>query len=675
MGDTQKRQWTRSIQFRFLFILLLGAGIIGVLGIYGTYYVSQQNMQEQVHKRGLSLASSINHAAMIAHSDADLQHVISEISRENPDVKTVAIMLNLDQRVYSAIKSNGDPFTKYADQEDWLKMVKTTNTGIFKSFGEFGEDILIVTPLWHTMAQMMQKATNPGSNPGLVENHDSHSNAVMSEESTLPAKIDIGARNKPATTTSRPVINGMDHSKHKMKGMNTEKSTPNKMDHSGHNMPAATPVEPAKSQIDHSKHDMPTTSIPQMAESTMDNDMAGMVHQQSDTDWQNSVLAADQYRGVILIRIDHAGVTNAISNIMWAMTPIGGFGILSLLALTFFLLHKYVMTPLNSIQKVMKAQQNGDLTARAESLTSLEFSQLADTFNEMMNVAEVREIMIKKSEIEIKDHRDHLQDMVNDATRELQNRASELNQSLVREQELGKIQREFVSMASHEFRTPLSIIDQGAQRVISKAGRDKLTNEDVTKRMNRIRGAVKRMTQLMNSTLDSAKLEEGKLDVKIGDCNIGALVKEVCVRQQDVAKNHIILCSLEEMPSTIRADTGSVDQILTNLLSNAVKYAPKSPEIVVSACQFGDFVEITVTDEGLGIPKSEVAKIGERFFRASTSSGIAGTGIGLNLCMTLVEMHDGTMTVESVIGEGSTFTVRLPLDGPKEEADEDSKAA
>lgn len=664
MGDTKKRQWTRSIQFRFLCLLMIGTGIIAAIGIYGTYYVSQQNMQNQMYKRGLSLATSINHAAMIAHSDVDLLHVISEISRENPDVKTVAIMLNRDQEVYSAIKSNGDPFTKYADQQDWLRLVQTTNTGDFKSINKHGEDIMIVAPLWHTMSQLKQMAENPGQIADEAPNHNQHAAEGMNSSKSAAAKMDHDGMNMHAVSPLQPAMSGMDHSKHNMQAMGKEQPAHAQMNHGTMDMPVSTPnhkVIGAKNKTTQDRENM--------------LDMDGMVHDQRNADWQTTILAADQYRGVILIRIDHAGVTNAISNIMWAMTPIGGFGIMSILALTFFLLRRYVIAPLGSIQSVMKAQQKGNVTARAGGFSILEFEQLSNTFNDMMNVAEVREIMIKKSEIEIKDHRDHLQDMVDDATKDLKDSARELKQSLVREQDLGKIQREFVSMASHEFRTPLSIIDQGAQRMISKAGRDKLTNEDVVKRMNRIRQAVKRMTQLMNSTLDSAKLEEGKLEVKIVACNIGALVKDVCERQQEVAKNHIILCNVEEIPSTIRADTGSVDQILTNLLSNAVKYAPKSPEIVVSACQFGDYIEITVTDEGLGIPKSEVDKIGERFFRASTSSGIAGTGIGLNLCMTLVKMHDGTMTVDSVIGEGSTFTVRLPLNGPKEEADEDSKAA
>ena len=118
------------------------------------------------------------------------------------------------------------------------------------------------------------------------------------------------------------------------------------------------------------------------------------------------------------------------------------------------------------------------------------------------------------------------------------------------------------------------------------------------------------------------------------------------------------------LPETIRADASALDQVLTNLLSNAVKYAPGEPDIQVEAYSDGGQVVIQVRDHGLGIDEDDLAKLGERFFRAKTSNGIAGTGIGLNLVKTLVEMHDGSISIQSKQGKGSTFTVRLPVAGP-----------
>jgi signal transduction histidine kinase len=219
-------------------------------------------------------------------------------------------------------------------------------------------------------------------------------------------------------------------------------------------------------------------------------------------------------------------------------------------------------------------------------------------------------------------------------------------------------------MASHEFRTPLTIIDGAAQRLKRRAHTDSLTSEDTLHRTDKIRDAVKRMTRLMESTLMAARMEEGKIKVDIGPCDIGKVVQEVCARHQDIAQTHVIAYELVDLPETIQADTSSMEQVLTNLLSNAVKYAPGAPDIEVMAATSGDQIVISVRDHGIGIDQDDLSSIGERFFRAKTSTGIAGTGIGLNLVKKLVEEHGGTASVESVKGEGSTFTIRLPVEGP-----------
>ena len=172
------------------------------------------------------------------------------------------------------------------------------------------------------------------------------------------------------------------------------------------------------------------------------------------------------------------------------------------------------------------------------------------------------------------------------------------------------------------------------------------------------------MTRLMESTLTAASLQDGKIAIEICPCDIGKEVREVCSRQQDIVHTHIISCVLTDLPESIMADRGSVEQVLANLLSNAVKYSPESQTIDVKAWEEGRQVVISVRDYGLGIDQEDLPDIGERFFRAKTSTGIAGTGIGLNLAKTLVEMHGGTLHAESVKGEGSSFTFRLPVAGP-----------
>jgi len=278
-----------------------------------------------------------------------------------------------------------------------------------------------------------------------------------------------------------------------------------------------------------------------------------------------------------------------------------------------------------------------------------------------------------RDQAELIRHRDHLQDLVNEATKELNNRAKDLRSALTKEKELNEVQRQFVSMASHEFRTPLSIIDSAAQRILRKV--ENLTPEDTTKRIEKIRGAVARMTQLMESTLDAARIEDGKINIEIEQCDLRYIILEVTMHQIELSPDHKITCNLQELPDFVMGDKGSFGQIFSNLVSNAVKYSPDVFDIQVKGRQDGDYVVVEVKDKGLGISEQDVPKMFQRFFRAETSAGIAGTGIGLNLVKTLVELHSGTIKVQSQKDAGSTFTVRLPIQGPAKIESTDGKAA
>ncbi len=279
----------------------------------------------------------------------------------------------------------------------------------------------------------------------------------------------------------------------------------------------------------------------------------------------------------------------------------------------------------------------------------------------LLEISYEKQIASEKLLIE---HRDLLQQRVEQATADLRNKAHQLEGALAKEKELNEQQRQFVSMASHEFRTPLAIIDSSAQRLKKRAG--ELSSDAALKRIEKIRKAVARMTRLMDSTLTVARMEDGKVDVEIAPCEIGPLVRELCARQQDITDTHIITCDLIDLPDTIMADANAIEQMLTNLLSNAIKYAPDAPDVRVDVRSTGDDILIVVEDKGLGIDRDDLPHMFNRFFRAKTSAGIAGTGIGLNLVKTLVEMHDGSVAVESTKGEGTSFTVRLPVDGPKQ---------
>ncbi len=244
----------------------------------------------------------------------------------------------------------------------------------------------------------------------------------------------------------------------------------------------------------------------------------------------------------------------------------------------------------------------------------------------------------------------------------LKKQADKLQAALKKEMELNDLQRQFVSMASHEFRTPLAIIDSTAQRLERRKAR--LDEAELSTRVFKIRRSVQRMTELMESTLSAARMDAGKVQLKISDCHIKTLIEKVCLRQQEIAINHKISWQLEGLPETVKCDCGSIGRVMANLLSNAVKYSPDSPDIHVEGAVAGGDILVHVRDYGLGIDEEDQPRLFERFFRAKTSTGIAGTGIGLNLAKLLVREHGGDIALQSRKGEGSVFTIRLPVAGP-----------
>lgn len=235
----------------------------------------------------------------------------------------------------------------------------------------------------------------------------------------------------------------------------------------------------------------------------------------------------------------------------------------------------------------------------------------------------------------------------------------ELKEALSKEKELNELQSEFVSMASHEFRTPLAIIDASARRMERR--KEKLSSDDISKRTKKIHNAVNRMLGLIESTLMVARADKGKLSITPKEINLTELIEQCCENQNEIITSHIVTYELEELPDLFIGDQAALTQIMTNLLSNAVKYSPDNFMIEVQGWMRETDVYISVKDHGLGMDEADLSNLFGRFFRAKTSTGIPGTGIGLNLVRTLVEMHEGEISAQSSLGKGSTFTIRLPI--------------
>lgn len=246
----------------------------------------------------------------------------------------------------------------------------------------------------------------------------------------------------------------------------------------------------------------------------------------------------------------------------------------------------------------------------------------------------------------------------------LATQAELLQQKLVEEQRLTLLQRNFVAMASHEFRTPLAIIDGHTQRLISM--RDRLTPEELAERARKIRSMVRRMTQLIDNLIGSARLVDARIDLYYhpAPVDLTSLVREICQLQRELTPDARIREQLHAQPLLVRGDASLLSQLFSNLVSNAVKYSPDGGLVRVIAAREGTQIAVLIEDRGIGIPEADRERVFERYYRGSNTSGIGGSGVGLSLVRTIVDLHKGTIALDTREGEGSRFTIRFTVSDP-----------
>ena len=242
----------------------------------------------------------------------------------------------------------------------------------------------------------------------------------------------------------------------------------------------------------------------------------------------------------------------------------------------------------------------------------------------------------------------------------LARQAALLEEQLANEQRLALLQRNFVSMASHEFRTPLTIIDGHARR-LDKV-RDAVKPAEIGERAGKIRSAVLRMTHLIDNLLNSSRLIDGGAGLYFdpAEMDMTALLQEVCQLHREMVPGSHIAERFAATPMPMVGDAKLLFQVFSNLIANAIKYSPGGGAIEVESRSADDEIAVTVADRGIGIPPRDIERLFERYHRGSNVSGIVGTGVGLYLVKTAVELHRGRVEVDSTEGEGSRFTVRLP---------------
>jgi PAS domain S-box-containing protein len=248
--------------------------------------------------------------------------------------------------------------------------------------------------------------------------------------------------------------------------------------------------------------------------------------------------------------------------------------------------------------------------------------------------------------------------ILKEALQKLEQSQQELNDALDKERQLNEIKSRFVSMASHEFRTPLSTILSSATLVSKYPATEEFDKRE--KHIRRIRDSVNHMNDLLEDFLSLGKLEEGKVSITILSFNVKDFIEDVV----DEMKAHLkpgqeIICK-NEGGVNFTTDKRMLKNIVLNLLSNAIKFSPDGKQVNIETQTSDDELIITVKDKGLGIPEDDQPHLFSTFFRAKNVSNIQGTGLGLPIVKRYVNLLKGDIEMKSQLSEGSTFIIHLP---------------
>lgn len=239
----------------------------------------------------------------------------------------------------------------------------------------------------------------------------------------------------------------------------------------------------------------------------------------------------------------------------------------------------------------------------------------------------------------------------------------EAHKSLERERELNELKSKFVSIASHEFRTPLSTVMSSASLI--QQYKEKQELEKVDKHVQRIKSSVDHLTSILNDFLSLGKLEEGKIDIQKQTISVFTFLHDV-KEEMTSLKNGQKIKITAATNITLHTDPRILRNILFNLISNASKYSEQGQVIHLECSLQHNEIIFVIRDEGIGIPLEDQKHLFDRFFRASNAINIQGTGLGLNIVKRYVDLLQGSITFTSEYEKGSTFTVSIPHTNEKD---------
>ncbi len=276
-----------------------------------------------------------------------------------------------------------------------------------------------------------------------------------------------------------------------------------------------------------------------------------------------------------------------------------------------------------------------------------------ETENGKYAIAFISDITIRKeSETALKELNTKLEQKVKERT-------SSLSAALEKEKELNELKSRFVSIASHEFRTPLSTILSSAYLIAQYNKTEDQGKRD--KHIARVVSSVNMLNDILNDFLSVGRIEEGKIQIRIADINFKELIEAVINELQTILKPGQTVEYIHSGSDTALLEPSLLRHIIMNLLSNAIKFSPENTPIKIATKHDNSNIELTVQDSGLGISEEDQAHLFDRFFRGSNVTNIQGTGLGLHIVGKYAELMNGTVVCKSKLNEGTTFIINFNL--------------
>ena len=235
-----------------------------------------------------------------------------------------------------------------------------------------------------------------------------------------------------------------------------------------------------------------------------------------------------------------------------------------------------------------------------------------------------------------------------------------LQQSIQKEQELNALKSRIVSMASHEFRTPLTVILSTAETL--SLYRSRMSDSVIDQKLSTIMGQVSRLRDIMDDVLSLSRLQAGKVEFSPVLSDVDQIFQSIIAEYQSQPQfTHPFIYRCERPLPPVAVDEKLLRQLVGNLISNAAKYSPDDKPVEVTLDLVDSTIVFSVRDEGIGIPEADVAHLFDAFHRGSNVGAIPGTGLGLVIMKESLDLHGGTISVKSTLGVGSTFTVHIPV--------------